>query len=361
MSDNFVDPTYIEIVEHLNTAVVMTNEDLVVNFINSAGENLFGISKNRALGKSVFNFLEECDDLHGVIDRALRTGDTYVNEMRLPKTEFRPERVVDCSVTAVLKDAEVRGLVIEMTDVTRRSRISRENALLVQHGSGRQMVRQLAHEIKNPLGGLRGAAQLLEKQLDSVSLKEYTKVIISEADRLADLVNTLLGPAGPLKKEPVNIHELLEYVVRLVAPNANRKINILRDYDPGLPEIKLDHGQMVQAFLNLLKNAIAALDGEGQIKLRTRAVMNFTIGDERYPVVAAIEIEDNGIGVDPELKEAIFFPLVTGHTKGTGLGLPVAQELINRHGGLIEFESCPGSTVFQVHLPVDLGERTSEK
>jgi two-component system nitrogen regulation sensor histidine kinase GlnL len=214
------------------------------------------------------------------------------------------------------------------------------------------MIRQLAHEIKNPLGGLRGAAQLLERQLDSDELKEYTDVIISEADRLAGLVDTLLGPGGPPNKQPVNIHELLEYVMRLVEPELSEHIRTRRDYDPGLPNMELDRDQMVQAFLNLVQNAVAALDGHGRITLRSRAVMNFTIGDVRYPVVASVEIEDDGPGIPPDLQDSVFYPLVTSRPEGTGLGLPAAQELISRHGGMIEFESRPGKTVFQVRIPL---------
>lgn len=214
------------------------------------------------------------------------------------------------------------------------------------------MIRQLAHEIKNPLGGLRGAAQLLERQLDSDELKEYTAVIISEADRLASLVDTLLGPGGPPNKQLVNPHELIEYVMRLVESETGAAVHVYRDYDPGLPEIELDRDQLVQALLNLVRNAITALEGQGQLTLRTRAVMNFTIGDIRHPVVASIEIEDDGPGISPGLQDSVFYPLVTSNPEGTGLGLPAAQELISRHGGLIEFESRPGRTVFLVRIPL---------
>jgi two-component system nitrogen regulation sensor histidine kinase GlnL len=243
-------------------------------------------------------------------------------------------------------------LLVEMNDVTRRSKISRENALIIQHGAGRQMIRQLAHEIKNPLGGLRGAAQLLSRQLGSDELKEYTSVIISEADRLAALVDTLLGPGGPPNKQQLNVHELLEYVVRLVEPDSGEQIRIRRDYDPGLPLIDLDRDQMVQAFLNLVRNAVTALEGHGEITLRTRATMNFTIGDVRHSAIASIDIEDDGPGIPVQLQDSVFYPLVTSRPEGTGLGLPVAQELLSRHGGLIEFESRPGRTVFSVRIPL---------
>ena len=285
--------------------------------------------------------------------RVLRSGDSYANEMRIAPNEANgDERIVDCRVS-MLSGSETT-LLIEMSDVTRRSRISRENALLIQHGAGRQMIRQLAHEIKNPLGGLRGAAQLLERQLDSDELREYTNVIISEADRLAALVDTLLGPGGPPNKQPLNIHGLIEYVIRLVEPETSDHVQIRRDYDPGLPDIDLDRDQMLQALLNLIRNALIALDGQGNLTLRTRAVLNFTIGDTKHAVVANIEVEDDGPGIPPDLQDSVFYPLVTSRADGTGLGLPAAQELISRHGGLIEFESRPGRTVFQVLVPLDI-------
>jgi two-component system nitrogen regulation sensor histidine kinase GlnL len=279
------------------------------------------------------------------------TGDHYANELRLGPTEVHAdERVVDCRVSPLeLEDA---ALLVEITDVTRRSRISRENALLIQHGAGRQMIRQLAHEIKNPLGGIRGAAQLLERQLDADELREYTDVVISETDRLAGLVDTLLGPGGPPNKQPANVHELLEYVVRLVEAENPRKLTFVRDYDPGLPLIDLDRDQVIQALLNLVTNAATALDGQGTITLRSRAVTNFTIGDIRHRVIASIEIEDDGPGIAPAMQDSVFYPLVTGRPDGTGLGLPAAQELLSRHGGLIEFESRPGRTVFFVRIPL---------
>jgi two-component system nitrogen regulation sensor histidine kinase GlnL len=252
-------------------------------------------------------------------------------------------------------DIDKATLLVEITDVTRRSQISRENALLIQHGAGRQMIRQLAHEIKNPLGGIRGAAQLLERQLGDAELREYTDVVISETDRLAGLVDTLLGPGGPPNKQPVNIHELLEYVVRIIAAEDQRRLNIHRDYDAGLPEIDLDRDQMVQAFLNVVRNAAAALEGHGTITLRSRAVTNFTIGNTRHRVIASIEVQDDGPGIPLEMQDSIFYPLVTSRPDGTGLGLPAAQELISRHGGLIEFDSRPGRTVFFIRIPLDQG------
>jgi two-component system nitrogen regulation sensor histidine kinase GlnL len=287
--------------------------------------------------------MDDEPEMREILGRVATTGDQYANELRLAPTEVHNEqRVVDCRVSPVkIEDA---ALLVEITDVTRRTQISRENALLIQHGAGRQMIRQLAHEIKNPLGGIRGAAQLLER--------EYTDVIISETDRLAGLVNTLLGPGGPPNKQPVNVHELLEYVLRLIDAEEWTNLKVHRDYDPGLPEIALDRAQMVQAFLNLVRNAAAALEGQGKITLRSRAVTNFTIGDIRHRVIASIEIEDDGPGIPYDLQDSVFYPLVTSRPEGTGLGLPAAQELISRHGGLIEFDSRPGRTIFYVRIPL---------
>lgn len=319
--------------------------------LNPAAENILGISIERARGKSLLRLVDDEPELRDVLSRVLETGDHYANELHLGPTEVHAEeRVVDCRVSPLtVSDA---ALLVEMTDVTRRAKISRENALLIQHGAGRQMIRQLAHEIKNPLGGIRGAAQLLGKQLESDELIEYTDVVISETDRLAGLVDTLLGPGGPPNKQPVNIHELLEYVVRIIEAEDQKQVTFNRDYDPGLPLIDLDRGQIIQALLNLVRNAAAALDGQGTITLKSRAVTNFTIGDKRHSVIASIEIEDDGPGIPNDLQDSVFYPLVTSRPEGTGLGLPAAQELLSRHGGLIEFESRPGRTVFFVHIPL---------
>ena len=330
----------------------MLDEHLLILDLNPAAENVLGISRMRARGQSLLQLLDDEPEMREILARVAATGDHFANEIHLAPTEVhREERIIDCHVSPVsIDDAK---LLVEITDVTRRNQISRENALLVQHGAGRQMIRQLAQEIKNPLGGIRGAAQLLERQLDEAELREYTDVVISETDRLAGLVDTLLGPGGPPRKEPLNVHELIEYVVRLIEAEDQRKLTIHRDYDPGLPLIDLDRDQMVQALLNLVRNAVAALDGQGTITLRSRAVTNFTIGDVRHRVIASIEIEDDGPGIPADLQDSIFYPLVTSRPDGTGLGLPAAQELISRHGGLIEFESRPGRTLFIVRIPLD--------
>lgn len=340
--------------DSLSTAIVLLDENLLVRELNPAAENLLGISERRASGQPFLPLVDDDPDFRDVLLRALETGITYANELKLGPTEIHAEhRIIDCKVSSVSLPERKAKILVELSDVSRRSRINREQALIIQHGAGRQMVRQLAHEIKNPLGGLRGAAQLLERQLDSDDLREYTSVIISETDRLVDLVDTLLGPGGPPNKQAANIHELLEYVMRVIQPEIGANITVGRDYDPGLPDINLDRDQILQALLNIVRNAVIALAGHGEITLRTRAVMNFTIGDTRHRVVASIEIEDDGPGIPPDLQDSVFYPLVTSRPDGTGLGLPAAQELISRHGGLIEFDSRPGRTTFYIRIPLD--------
>ncbi|MFQ6004782.1 MAG: nitrogen regulation protein NR(II), partial [Woeseia sp.] len=333
---------------------VLLDQNLLITELNPAAENLLGISRHRARGKPLLKLVDDDAEFQGLLCRVLDTGQTYATEVRLGPTEANAEdRMVDFRVSSIDAAELPDCLLVEMVDVTRRLKINRENALLVQHGAGRQMIRQLAHEIKNPLGGIRGAAQLLGKQLRSAELREYTSVVISEADRLAGLVDTLLGPGGRPNKQPCNVHELLEYVVRLIQAEVGDGLEIRRDYDPGLPSIDLDRDQLVQAILNVVRNAVGALGGQGNIVLRSRAVMNFTIGDIRHKAIASIEIEDDGPGIPADLQDSVFYPLVTNRPDGTGLGLPVAQELVSRHNGLIEFESRPGRTVFFIRIPLD--------
>ena len=219
------------------------------------------------------------------------------------------------------------------------------------------MVRQLAHEIKNPLGGLRGAAQLLERELLDPALREYTRIIISEADRLTNLLDSMLGPGRPPSKQLINVHELLERVYHLLRSEAPEGVTVDRDYDPSLPPLTVDPNHIIQAMLNLGRNAIQALSGghipSPRLILRTRAVSNVSVGTQRHRLVASIQFEDNGPGVLAEIRDTIFYPLVSGRADGSGLGLGIAQDLVSRHGGLIEFDSAPGRTIFVISLPMD--------
>jgi two-component system nitrogen regulation sensor histidine kinase GlnL len=242
-------------------------------------------------------------------------------------------------------------VIVELSDATQWRQIDREHALISQREASRRMIRQLAHEIRNPLGGLRGAAQLLERELPTPELREFTRIIIGEADRLTALTDSLLGPVQRPQRQDVNVHEVLERVVGLIASERRDGIQLIRDYDPSLPPLSADPDQLIQALLNIARNALQSVAPDGLVVFRTRALSNFPIGAVRHKLVLSIEIEDNGPGVPAELAESIFYPLVTGRPDGTGLGLPISQDLVSRHGGLIEFQSRPGKTVFTIRLP----------
>lgn len=242
-------------------------------------------------------------------------------------------------------------VIVELSDATQWRQIDREHALISQRDASRRMIRQLAHEIRNPLGGLRGAAQLLERELPTPELREFTRIIIGEADRLTALTDSLLGPVRRPQREDVNVHAVLERVVTLVASEHRDAVKPIRDYDPSLPTLSADPDQLMQALLNIARNAVQSIAPDGHVIFRTRALTNFPIGTIRHKLGLSIEIEDNGPGVPDDLAESIFYPLVTGRPGGTGLGLPISQDLVSRHGGLIEYQSRPGKTVFTVRLP----------
>ncbi len=346
-----------ELLDGLGTSVMWLDASGVVLHLNEPAEDLFGLGRNQAAGRAAHALLAANPEIERVIARALGSGaQCSRRELPMDRGPLASRKLVDVTVTPFDAPGRPGGAVVEMTDVTQHQRINRETALLTQLGGSRAMVRQLAHEIKNPLGGLRGAAQLLERQLGDASLHEYTRVIISEADRLAALVDALLGPGQPPHKEPVNIHELVQHVGHLLVGEAPSGVNIERDYDPSLPDLRLDRNQIIQALLNLGRNAVQAVGEQGRIVLRTRALTNANIGQRRYGVVASIQIEDDGPGVPPGLADTVFYPLVTGRSNGTGLGLAVAQDLVGRHDGLIEFDSRPGRTVFNILVPFDAND-----
>jgi len=211
----------------------------------------------------------------------------------------------------------------------------------------------LAHEIKNPLGGLRGAAQLLDLELDDPDLKEYTQIIIDESDRLQGLMDKMLGPNKLPDKKALNIHEVLERVRQLVQAESSGNLIIKHDYDPSIPDIHGDKDQLIQAILNIARNAVQAMDGKGNIIFKTRIHRQMSIGRKRYKLAVKCDIIDNGPGIDADMISKIFYPMITGRAEGTGLGLSIAQALINQHNGLIECNSETGNTVFSIFLPVE--------
>lgn len=339
------------VLDNLVSAVVVFDADLRVLCINQTAEMLLAISAKHAIG-------EPSDALTNwrgaaLIDlvRVAQVGSSITTRGVVLRNE-RSEVTVDCTVSPVL-DTELQQIsIVELQHIDRHLRISREERLVTQQALTRDVVRGLAHEIKNPLGGLRGAAQLLEGELASDELKEYTQVIMHEADRLQELVDRMLGPSRRPSFAAANIHHVLERVRTLVLAETGEQIDIQCDYDPSIPELTADSDQLIQAVLNIVRNAARAIENGGTVTLRTRVQRQFTIGSERSRLAAKIEIIDDGPGVPAEIADTLFLPMVTSGTGGTGLGLSIAQSLINQHRGLIECDRCRGETVFTIYLPV---------
>jgi two-component system nitrogen regulation sensor histidine kinase GlnL len=338
--------------ENINTAILLFDSNLRLKCLNPAAEMLLSSSAHRLIG-TMANELFLSEELISSLEQVVKTGHP-VTERELGLRLVHDHNVtVDITITPMIDPRRERELLVEINQVDRMLRIAREEGLLAQTATSRALVRGLAHEIKNPLGGLRGAAQLLERELGDDELKEYTNIIISEADRLQVLMDRMLGPRALPQKVSLNIHEVLERVRQLVQAEIAPEIILRSDYDPSIPEIHADRDQLIQSFLNLLRNAVQAVGNSGEITIRSRTLRQYTIGQNRYKLVARIEIIDNGAGIDPDMKESIFLPMVTGRAEGTGLGLPMAQSLINLNGGLVECESRPGHTVFTVLLPIN--------
>jgi len=246
-----------------------------------------------------------------------------------------------------------RALLLELSPVDRLNAISEGENLWQAQASLRQIIKGLAHEVKNPLGGIRGAAQLLARELPSESLSEYTDIIMEEADRLRRLVDQMLGPREKLIMTELNIHEVIERVRQLIEVESQGNLAFIRDYDPSLPEFKADLGQLTQVLLNIVRNAWQATGNHGVITLKTRPRRQFTIGGHRHRLVCAIEVIDNGPGVPDDILPGLFLPMVSSRPNGAGLGLSIAQMIANRHQGLIQCQSEPGHTVFTLLLPME--------
>ncbi len=341
------------ILENLTTAVLLFDDALHLQYINPAGEILFDVSARHLLGQQAAQLWPECRDFVHSLEHSHASGHPYT-EREVPLCLPNHKQVtVDLTVTPLRESRRTEALLLELLPIDRHLRIAREENLLDQYQTSRTLIRGLAHEIKNPLGGLRGAAQLLEQELPGEELREYTRIIIGEADRLQALVDRMLGPNTLPRKRMINLHEVLERVRSLVQAELPPGISIERDYDPSIPDLLADPDQLLQAVLNIVRNAMQALGERGRITLATRTQRKVTLGHRLRRLVARIDIIDNGPGIPPEMINNIFYPMVTGRPEGTGLGLPIAQSLVNQHGGLIECRSQPGETVFSIILPLE--------
>ncbi len=333
----------------LSSAVVLVDAHLLVRHMNPAAENLFAVSHRLLLGHPLKQLVGEPADLAAAIDRALKNNWSYTgHNIAIAQAKGEPLRL-DCTATPV----EARGirLLLEFRPIDQQLKTIREERLREQQQANRELIRNLAHEIKNPLGGIRGSAQLLEHELDNPQLKEYTQVIIKEADRLQDLMHRLLSSHRTMQPGQVSIHEILERVRRLIhAEYAG--VRVRRDYDTSLPDLTGDREQLIQAILNIARNAAQAMSGQGEIIFRTRAARQVTLAKKRHALALELQVIDNGPGIPEDIRERIFYPLVSGREGGSGLGLTLAQSFVQQHQGTIEVESRPGRTCFTILLPL---------
>lgn len=349
MKDQF----YSSVVDHQSTAILIVNNACEVEYMNSAAEAIFNVSRKRVLGMSLNDLLvDENSNMIPRIQQTLISEQSWMEHERTFTVLGEKEITIDCMINPIKFESENKVL-LEIQHLDRQLKISKENHLRKEHEATRTMLRGMAHEIKNPLGGLRGAAQLLQDELNSEELTEYTQIIIKEADRLHKLVDRMLGPNMLPNKVLHNIHEVLQHVFSLVSVESKEGIQLKIDYDPSIPLINFDRDLLVQAVLNITRNAIKAIGQTGTITFKTRILRHYTIAKKFYKLVACISIIDDGPGIPEEITSQIFFPMVSGQSDGTGLGLAISQLLINQHDGSIEFDSKPGRTEFRILLPIE--------
>lgn len=349
----------------LSSAVILLDNQLRIRHCNPAAENLFAASHRTCLGKPLAQLLGTPPALIAALESALTNRWSYTGHdiafVRDQGPGTGESLHLDCTVSPI--DTPQASLLLEFRPIDQQLKAVREEQEAVQQQANRELIRNLAHEIKNPLGGIRGSAQLLDRELAGVenaaALKEYTEVIIHEADRLQDLMHRLLSSHRAMQPAQISIHEILERVRRLIHAEFPG-VKVRRDYDTSLPDITGDREQLIQAILNIERNAAQAMKGEGEILCRTRALRQVTLAKKRYRLALELQIIDNGPGIPAEIRDRIFYPLVSGREDGTGLGLALAQSFVQQHHGSIEAESVPGRTCFTLRLPLQQKDRTHE-
>ena len=335
----------------LATAVIILDRALAVVYLNPAAENLFKLSSKNVVGQRLDQVFADHAPLSAAIQYAIEHNCSYTQYDLTLSTPSLERLEVSCTATPT-EIGELEGFLLEFSELHQQLRIVREERLKEQTEASRALIRNLAHEIKNPLGGLRGAAQLLERELERPELTEYTQVIMKEADRLQSLMDRLLAPNRIPHKAPLNIHEALERVRSLLLAEYPQGLRIRRDYDVSAPPVPADKEQIIQALLNIGRNAVQAMKGNGEVVLRTRVARQVTLARKLHRLGLAVQIIDNGPGIPEDISNRIFFPLVSGREGGTGLGLTIAQNFVQQHGGAIELDSQPGRTCFTILLPL---------
>ncbi len=336
--------------EYLSTAVILLDEESRIAYINPAAEHLFDINRKNLLGHPVQQVFTYTEQLASAMQQAVHNNASYIEHDLTLGTHAHGKLQLRCAATPLQLPKSY--LLLEFQPMDRPRKLAREEQMLDQTQASRLLLRNLAHEIKNPLGGIRGAAQLLEQELDKPALREYTQVIVQEADRLRSLMEKLLAPQNASHYSALNIHEVLERVRSVVLAEIPEGLNIQRDYDISMPALVGDKEQLIQVMLNIVRNAAQALQGKGTIILRTRIARQVTLIKRRHRLAVMVQIIDDGPGIPPELRDKVFYPLVSGRADGHGLGLTLAQDFVSQHHGMIEFDSEPGRTCFTVMLPL---------
>jgi two-component system, NtrC family, nitrogen regulation sensor histidine kinase GlnL len=357
-------PRGLEAFDHLATMVAVVRPDGQCLMVNSTLENMMGLSRRTLVRGSVLDWMVDPaalrEALRLVADNEVASGRFDAHMRRLPLGGGGvPSSMHEFPVHVIVSQMDrPEQVLVEMIEIEQQTRLDREERVHGQAQANKELVRNLAHEIKNPLGGIRGAAQLLAMEVNSRELTEYTQVIIHEADRLQALVDRLLAPhRRPHVVGDVNIHEICERVRSLILAEFPRGLDVERDYDASIPEFRGDREQLIQAVLNIAQNATQALSeridqGDARLTLRTRVARQVTVGKQRWRLALELHIEDNGPGVPESIRDRIFHPLVSGRDGGSGLGLTLAQTFVQQHQGTIECDSVPGRTVFKLLIPL---------
>lgn len=335
--------------EWLDSAVFALTETGEVLYANPAAEQLLECSRRDLLQRNIQDVLHDAEPVLHTLQAAIeRRATVREHEISLG----HPEHPLQVSVIVAPIEHGPADFLLELRQLEKQLKIANEERLLAQQQANRELIRNLAHEIKNPLGGIRGAAQLLEHELPDPNLKEYTQVIRSEAERLQSLIDRLLTPHRLPRLAELNIHEVLERVRSVTLAEHRQALTIQRDYDTSLPLLWGDKEQLIQVTLNIVRNACQALQGVGHVVLRTRIARQVTIARKRHRLAIQVQIIDNGPGIPDSIRDRIFYPLVSGRPDGHGVGLMLAQTYIQQHGGSIDFDSRPGSTCFSLLIPI---------
>lgn len=341
------------ICSQLTTAVLLLNSQLSVCYFNTACSALFGLGEKRLLNQDFAQLFQYSDlNIQRLYQAVVEQQNLNIPDVKAISLDNR-HLLLDIIVT--YSDTPAQHLLLEIRQIDQQRKISLESLQQHQHLAARDLIRNLAHEIKNPLGGLRGAAQLLELSLDDEQT-EYTQLIIAQVDRLTNLVDRLLGPYRPAKLRQNNLHQMIEQVRQLALMDNPHQVQFMLDYDPSIPDFPFDNELLQQALLNIIRNAQQALINGGKINLQTRVLLQHTLHGKRYKLVAVIKVIDNGPGIAETIKDTLFYPMVTTQPQGNGLGLSIAQTLLHQHGGWIDCDSWPGHTEFSLYLPIVTNE-----